>query len=227
MQTDTDDDSVETASVHFDKNSLNKYVFTAHYTRPADYATLNIKAEGVSFGLQDTTHELFDARCSKTPFHFEDHLDSGHYVVNFNSAKEKKHEHWSGSSDSVNIKLNPQPVWDINMNAGAADVNFDFSKFKVRSIKMDGGAGEFKIRLGQPLEETRVTTTVGAADLTIEVPTKAACRIHINSGLSSNTFEGFEKKSDDIYETPNFAAAKNKTYINMSGAVSDFKVRKY
>ena len=81
--------------------------------------------------------------------------------------------------------------------------------------------------MGQPLQATKVDVSTGAADITIAVPKNAACSISTNSGLSSNTFDGFTKKDDDHFETPGFKAAKNKIFIHFEGGVSVFKVEKY
>ena len=54
-----------------------------------------------------------------------------------------------------------------------------------------------------------------------------ACKIITDSGLSSNSFDGFNKTDDDNYETPGFDAAKSKIIINISGGISDFKVHRY
>ncbi|HEY0244107.1 MAG TPA: hypothetical protein VGC01_00965, partial [Mucilaginibacter sp.] len=65
------------------------------------------------------------------------------------------------------------------------------------------------------------------SEVNISIPQNAACRIKTDSGLSSNQFDGFNKKDDDDYETAGFANAKNKMYINISGGISDIKVKRY
>ncbi|HVS92638.1 MAG TPA: hypothetical protein VHE59_11425 [Mucilaginibacter sp.] len=130
-------------------------------------------------------------------------------------------------SDSVNLKLNPAPVWDIDVNSGATDLDFDLSKYKIRNFNIHGSAGEFNVKLGQPLAQTNVKLAVGAADVTVSVPKSAACRIDEHSALSSTTFDGFNKKDDGSYETGGFASAKNKIIIHFSGGISDFKVNRY
>ena len=125
------------------------------------------------------------------------------------------------------LKLNTNPVWDINVKAGAAELKFDLTNFKVRNLKLKGGAASFDIKLGQPVAETNVEVSTGVSSVTIEIPQNAACHITTSTGLSSKNFDGFDSKSDNQYETANFSTATNKMYINLKGAVSDFKVHKY
>ena len=61
----------------------------------------------------------------------------------------------------------------------------------------------------------------------VSVPKDAACSIVSSTGLSSNSFDGFTKTSDNHYETPGFGSAKNKIFIRISGGMSDFKVSRY
>jgi len=81
--------------------------------------------------------------------------------------------------------------------------------------------------MGQPLSETNVEISTGVSGVDISIPQNAACSIETDSGLSDNHFEGFNKTSDNNYETSGFDAAKNKMHIHISGGLSDFKVRRY
>ena len=130
-------------------------------------------------------------------------------------------------SNLADIKLNSNPVWDINVETGATKLDFDLSKFKIKNLTLKGGAASFDVKLGNPLVSTNVEVSTGVSEVNISVPKEAACSIRTNSGLSSNEFEGFDKKDNSLYETPGFDAAKNKIYIHMSGGVSDFKVNRY
>jgi hypothetical protein len=115
----------------------------------------------------------------------------------------------------------------IEINAGATDLNFDLSKYKVKSVNLNGGAASFTLKMGPPLEETRIDVSSAATDLTIEIPKDAACSIE-SSGLTSDNFPpGFVKQSNGNLETTNFDAAKNRIYIHMSGFAADFKVHTY
>jgi len=127
------------------------------------------------------------------------------------------------------ISLNTHPEWEVHIDAGATDLNFDLSKYKMRDVVLQGGAGQFVLKMGEPLVNSNITVKTGASDVTIQVPQDAACNIETSTGLSSNNFDqgGFTKKDDGHYETANFASAKNKYYIHISGGVSDFKVHKY
>jgi hypothetical protein len=213
--------------------------FNVPYVATAKIARLSISGGGTTYRLSDTTSQLFTANT---------HEFKGRYVFN-HSQKDSVYElnfHMKGNrgfkfdfdddndnkkdSSKVNsavFKLNTAPEWEIDVKTGATKLDFDLSKFKVRSIKLSGGAAAFDVKLGQPLAATNVNVSTGMSAVVISIPANAACRIVSSTGLSSTNFEGFSKRGDGTYESPGFSSAPNKFYIKMSGGMADFKVKKY
>lgn len=206
-----------------------KNVFNQPFAAGIRMARLNISGGATSYYLSDTTNQLFNANTNdnRDRYVFSSSVSDSVSVVDF---KMKNHNGFNFNSDDdnrVNMKLNPNPVWMVNIDAGAAKVDFDFSKFKIKSLDVRGGAAAFDIRLGQPLAATNVEVNTGVSAVDIKIPENAACSIESNSGLSGNDFEGFTKTHDNVYETANFATAKNKLYIHINGGLSGFNVSRY
>jgi hypothetical protein len=229
---DSDDDDSDSSST--DKGVVKiegSSVFNKDYTPDAKLARLNISGGGTTYTLNDTTSQLFKAETKEFygKYEFTNSKEDSVYVLNL---RMKNNKGWHFDSDDnksnlANIKLNPNPVWDINVATGATKLDFDLSKFKIKNLTLKGGAASFGVKLGEPLATTNVDVATGVSEVNISIPKDAACSIRTNSGLSSNEFEGFNKKDNNLYETPGFDAAKNKIYIHMSGGVSDFKVKRY
>ncbi|MBV8388219.1 MAG: hypothetical protein JO080_00310 [Mucilaginibacter sp.] len=207
--------------------------FNTPYDQTIKVAQLNIAGGATSYQLSDTTNQLFNAVTKETVGNYElnHHKEDSAYVVDFKMRDGRRGFNFNSddndSSNKVDIKLNSNPIWNVQLDAGATDVNFDLSKFKVKAIKLNGGAGSFAIKLGQPLATTDINISTGAASVKFTIPQNAACRITKSSAFSSDDFEGFTKKNDCDYETPGFDAAKNKFYIHFSGAMSGFEVKRY
>jgi hypothetical protein len=228
---DDNDDSDDNDSGRLVKTHGSS-TFNAPYDKAIKVAQLNIAGGATSYQLSDTTNQLFNAVTQETMGNYDlnHHMEDSVYVVDF-KMKDSKHGFNFDSDDNhgnkVDMRLNANPVWNVKLDAGATDVNFDLSKFKVKTIKLNGGAGSFAIKLGQPLPTTDINISTGAASVKFTIPQNAACRITKSSAFSSDDFEGFTKKNDGDYETPGFDAAKNKFYIHFSGAMSGFEVRRY
>ncbi|WPU93343.1 DUF5668 domain-containing protein [Mucilaginibacter sabulilitoris] len=226
-----DDDSDSTNTDHGVVKIEGSSIFNKEYTPDAKLARLNVSGGGTTYTLNDTTSQLFKAETKEFygKYEFNSTKEDSVYVLNL---KMKNNKGWHFDSDDnksnlANIKLNPNPVWDINVETGATKLDFDLSKFKIKNLTLKGGAASFEVKLGNPQPSTNVEVSTGVSEVKLSVPKDAACSIRTNSGLSSSAFEGFDKKDDSLYETPGFEAAKNKIYIHMSGAVSDFKVNRY
>jgi hypothetical protein len=229
---DDDDDDDDTTGVKSIVKVAGSSNFVLPYSADAKTAELHISGGGTQYNLTDTTNQLFKA---DTKEHFSSyelsHSNAGpNYVLNFDM-KQKNGGHFNWGSDdnknAVNFELNNKPVWSIYVEAGAAGIDFDLSKYQVQKLKLSGGAASFKVKLGQPLASTDVEVSTGMASVNISIPQNAACEIETDSGLSSNNFDGFTKTDDGHYQTPGFANAKNKIHINIDGGMSDFKVNRY
>jgi hypothetical protein len=211
--------------------------YSTPFTADAKIARLNISGGGAIYTLSDTTDQLFAAstREFKGKYVYNHTQHDSVYILDFKMSGNKGfHFDWDHDgvkkNDKTNtavFKLNPNPEWEINVKTGATKLDFDLSKFKVRSLDLAGGAADFDVKLGQPLSTTNVTVETGMSSTTISIPTNAACHIKANTGLSSTNFDGFTKKDDGTYETPGFSGASNKLYIKISGGMADFKVKRY
>lgn len=204
-------------------------VFNEPYNPKIKVARLNVSGGATSYYLSATTDQLFSAatrdnsnRYILTSSKDEDSV----YVVNFHM-KGRNGTNFDSDKSRADFSLNTNPIWEIHADAGAAKLDFDLSKFKVKELKLNGAAGSFTIKLGDPLESTNIECSNAASDVTILIPQNAACEIETDTGLSGNDFEGFNDVGDSRHETPGFAAAKNKIHIHIKGIVSGFKVNKY
>lgn len=224
-----DDDDDNDSSSHDIVKVEGNSEFNEPFHADAHIAKLNISGGGTVYSLSDTTSQLFQAYTKEygSSYEYSHHSDDSVYVLDF-KMKKNTHFNWGHSkSNSVTFKLNSLPVWDINIETGATKLDFDLSKFKIRNLKVDGGAASYTIKLGQPQEATRLDVETGVSEVNVKIPDNAACSIYTDSGLSSNKFDGFNKTSDNHYETAGFGNAAKKIYIRLSGGISDFKVSRY
>ena len=213
------------------KRESNRF-FEAPYNDSTRTAKLNIHGGATSYKLSDTTNQLFSATTREYfgRYEFSTTKSDSSYVLDF-KMKNNKFKNFGFNNDkksnSAIFKLNANPEWELDINAGATDLDFDLSKFKIRTFHIDGGAASFKVKFGQPLAVTTVKVNTGASEVDIRIPKGAAASIDVHTGLSSDDFEGFVKVDDHRYETPGYTNAANKFNIKINGGVSDFNVKRY
>lgn len=127
----------------------------------------------------------------------------------------------------VEMKLNQNPIWDMELNVGAAEVNFDLTPFKTRNISVQGGASDMEIKLAAALPSTNVTIEAGMANITLSVPESAGVEIISNTFLASKEFDGFEKTDKQHYKTPGFDKTTNRIKINIQAGMARVDVVRY
>lgn len=209
----------------------------SNFTQPLEVGdasrktVLEISGGANVYKLNSETASLLDAdvRETRKGMNFmlsKSVIDSVNHL-NFKMKGNSKNIYFGENGNSVDFRLNSQPVWDMKVFMGAGQVDFDLSLFKVEKFEFDGGAADIDVKFGDKQAETHVKMKVGMADINIQVPKDSGCRVKTKTGFSSKDFDGFTKLEDGTYETPNYSTSKNKIYIDLDGGFSSFEIKRY
>jgi hypothetical protein len=192
-------------------------------------ATFRLQTGAGKFFIRDTTKQLVKAE-TETSFGkysmTSEHSDNSAYAT-LEFRGRNRGWNFGNGRNRVDVRLNPDPTWTINLEVGAASGDFDLSPFKVEELRLDAGASSMHIKLGDRSEETRVRVKTGASTTSIEVPESAGCEVHLQTALSGKRIRGFDKVSGNRYQTSNFESAAKKIYIEVSAGVSQIRVDRY
>ena len=137
----------------------------------------------------------------------------------------------SGNYNNINnrhfsLKLNPNPVWNMDLSMGACSGKLDLSPFKVQKLKLEAGAAQIKIRLGDKAAEVHAEVSAGASDITIEVPKTMKCIIKKETALVSSDFREF-KKQNGQYIAEAEGVSKGTIFLEIEAGVAQITVRRY
>jgi len=203
--------------------------FTEGYDSTLTFATLNFDAGAGTFKIVDTTANLVAATTVGHKNNYKlTRLDTdSSSIIDFDMGDKAIFRFGDDYTNTVDIALNSNPVWDMNFNVGAASMDFDLTQFKTKNISVDMGAAAINIKLGDLYSETKLTVDAGASDINIFVPKGSGCKIVTDGALSSKHFKEFEKIESDNYESENFKDAINKVYIDIECGVSSISVERY
>ena len=133
----------------------------------------------------------------------------------------------TSKGNHVDLKLNPRPYWNFELNVGAAEVNLDMSKFKVSRVDLSGGACSVILKFGSLQDETQLNLETGASAIALHIPKDAGCEVNTNTFMTSKELEGFNNTEGNNYQTPNFKTAKQKIHLEMNAAMSSLKIERY
>jgi hypothetical protein len=135
--------------------------------------------------------------------------------------------HIAGFDNEAIVRLNALPSWDMDVEVGAAKVDFDLSSFNVRHLRLSCGAATVRLKIGSRAEEADLRVNAGASSIHIEIPQTAGCEIRVDAPLSSKHFDGFSKVRSGLYRTPNYESAARKIMLSVDSGVSSVRVDRY
>ena len=212
-----------------DNKTVINQDFDIPYEDSLSMAYLDFEAAAGSFYLSDTTSQLLSFTKKGKGGKFTYAVKRSEEKASIYIEREDGDLRFNDDNKSAKIKLalNTEPVWDVNLDVGAAKLDFDLSKFKVKKLDLDGGAASFEIKLGDRYEKSYVNIDAGASEIIIKVPATSGCDLNLSTVLSGRTISGFEKVDHGHYRTDNFDSAQNKIYITVDAAVSSYTITRY
>lgn len=190
-------------------------------------ARVNIDAVAGNFEIKETCSNLFEFRSEGDIGPYNVLTYQGDDITTIDIENKHRISRKGDITNDVWLSLNPEPVWEFNIDVGAAELEMDLSLFKIEKIDLDGGAAEIDIKLGERFDKVNLVIDAGAADIKILVPEASAVEISTSTLLASKDFDGFNKIKSGLYQTPNFSDSANQIYIDIDAAVSGLKVERY
>lgn len=197
------------------------------YYSDYDYATLIINGGAGEFKIEGTTNKLYEAAPLGIFSNYSATVEPDDNGVEISLNLEEDIELFNNHNNKLLLKLNKNPIWNLEFNIGASNSDFDLQEFKVRRIKLSTGAANTNIRLSNKLKRTDLNIKMGAASVNLHIPKDMGCRVISNSFLVVNDLPGFIKKSDGNYESKNFDTSDKKVFVNIEGGLANFEVKWY
>ena len=197
------------------------------YDSSIQKAVIHFDAAAESINIKDSTNELIEIKGNggKEKYEMKSYNEGNSTQIDITTKNE--HHFWNKNNRKVNLELNTAPTWDINLDVGAASLDFDLSKFKINQIQIEAGASSIKLKLGDLLQNSSISIDAGASSVNLYIPAASGCEIKCDNALSSKNFKDFTKVEDGIYRTSNFESAINKIKIDFDAGVSDINVTRY
>lgn len=192
-------------------------------------ATFVLESGAGNFTVADTSYNLVNAQVETNIGMYRLDDSGGKNDRTYTMSLEGKRKKWrmGHTTNQVTARLGAAPVWDIEMNIGAAKLTCDLTPFKVDRVEINGGASSMKLTLGDRSPSTNVHISAGASSITVYVPESAGCEVHLETALSSKNFPGFTKTADGTWRTENFGSAGSTITLDIEAGVSSIRVERY
>ena len=215
----------------WDDNAITQEMsFHEVYAPGTQRATFRLESGAGTFVISDTTADFVEASTATSLGKYflgrEGEGDDVTFTLE-HSGGGRKVWHPGRMHNDVGIRLNKNPVWDIDLEFGAAKMRCDLSAYKVSNLTVECGAASVDLRLGSGVPQSNVSIEAGASSLNIEVPTGVGCEIRLEAPLSSKNLQGFTRLSKGHYQSENYDAATEHCAIDVEAGVSSITIERY
>jgi hypothetical protein len=219
---DWEDDEDSTSTYNYQPQNLS-----VPFDSLTGKGVLSLDAAAGNFNIQGVTSDFLSFNKTGEIGNYSLTTSSENGRKKINLALEKTGVRHSVKENNVEIKLSDKPAWNLDFDIGAAEINMDLRDYRIDTTNIDAGASSIDIKIGSKNPLTVMTFNAGASSIKVGIPKESGCQIKSESFLISKEFEGFTKKGDGIYQTANFASAKNKIYLTIKTAISQIEITRY
>lgn len=168
-------------------------------------AELRLSMGGTKIALDSGTDKLLEASLpdSGTKHTSETRGDSGKAYIAFEKNRYNTGDLKFENSAGPSFHLNPDVVWDLDIDTGAIDGSFDMSKLRVENLSLNIGAANTRLIMGS--YDTKLKIGAGLTQIDIEIPQNAGIRINMDGALNSTNLDGpgWEKR-ESFYYSPGY-----------------------
>jgi hypothetical protein len=194
-------------------------------------ANFNLEGGAGSFTVKGNTGKLFEANTHTNLIGFTSNttvnkLDNS-ATVNLKMEEGDISIKNGEIKNEAKIQLNDKPVWKVDLGIGAGKGNFDFSDYKVETLKVSTGVADMDIRMGDKLAVANLKIESGVASVTIEIPSSVGCEMRIDGALNAKSLDGLEKISNNLYRSADFEKAEKKIFIDFEGGLTSVNIKRY
>lgn len=204
-------------------------VLREDYLPGSAHASFTLESGAGSFTIEDTTADFVAVRTTTSIGKYALEREGGLQGTDFALRLNGMHRGWPPGRmrNQAEVQLNKGPVWDLDLDVGAARMRCDLSPFKVEHLNVDCGAAEVELRLGGGVPESNVKVNAGASSIRIAVPSSAGCEVRVDAPLSSKSFPGFSRIRKGHYQSDNYSSAAEHVFIEVDAGVSSIRIERY
>jgi hypothetical protein len=130
-------------------------------------------------------------------------------------------------ASAVDIRLNSRVPWRLVFTGGAKTQTVDFSKGRLASLEMAGGATRLELTLPKPAGTVPIRLRGGLEELLVHAPQGVPTRVKVTKGATNVTLDRLNrtKVAPDTTFTPNgWAQAKTRYDIDAAEGIGTVKL---
>jgi Cell wall-active antibiotics response 4TMS YvqF len=121
------------------------------------------------------------------------------------------------------LALTTRVPLNLTIKAGVGRSTLDLRELQLSGLEVSTGVGETTINLATGSYKVNISTGVGAT--TIRLPMGVAVKVELRRGLGAVNVRGDFDKDEDVYTSPNYAAATHRIDLQVQGGVGAIMIQ--
>jgi hypothetical protein len=137
---------------------------------------------------------------------------------------------WMGMGmmdNRLSLDLTQKIPVSLHIDSGASSISGDLSGVQLKALTLKAGASSIDLKFGALQSKQEITLEAGASSVKFLLPRVVGVRVETDNGLSSTEFDGIDKVSDGVYESPAYGTAERQVTIRAKIGVSSFEIARY
>lgn len=197
-----------------------------------DKANLVFKSERGEFYLRGTTDRLteYETKTTFGEYLYNRSEKDGVQTIDLRFDPERIPWKVTSEKNSIDLKLNPKPLWNLDYDLSTASFDADLGYYKVSQLRLNlSRATNATINIGENTVPQKMEIILNSSTSTTElrVPKDIGIEVKVKSGFSSLDLSDFNRIENYIYQSNNFDNAEKKIYISGEINFSNFKINRF
>ncbi len=115
----------------------------------------------------------------------------------------------------------------LKIETGVGKSVLDLRRLQVEDLTLSTGVGEVEVILPERVERGEVEIETGVGAVTVIVPAETAVEIELETGIGGVSVdeEAFPQEDDHLYRSKNYATARYRLEVHISGSIGRIRVR--
>jgi len=191
-------------------------------------ANLHLDVTAGKLRIRDGSGDLFRAETESNIARFGYHSDRHEDTVSLGFSQQLTRLAVGPElRNDVSVRLHRTPVWDIDLDAGAADLDADVAGLKVKKLTVRSEGPSVVLQFGKLFPDVAVLIRAGVTGITVRIPESAGCDIESETILSDAEIPGFQETAPGHYSTGNHDTASTIFRVRLEAGASSFRVERY
>lgn len=132
----------------------------------------------------------------------------------------------SSAGENWDLRFATRLPLELEVHAGAADLQLDLSQLEVTLLDVEGGAGRTHVTFPAQAGFTQATVSTGVGQITVEIPDSVGARVRIDKALSSIRVENPRLlRSGDGYVSADYDTAQHRLDLEIESALGAVVIR--